>query len=487
MALVAQVVEGEETAARPNVLLICIDDLRPQLGCYGEDYMHTPNLDRFAESAAVFDRHYVAVPTCGPSRACLLTGQHPQNDDWYENRVFESLPRGEDWQAHSLPGAFRAAGYTTVGIGKVSHNPSSRRYPKPTGKYDKGGNMTYAGPDDHEPELAHAWDRVGVPTGAWEDPWGAFFGYEGGATRSYKLPKSPPVEAADVPDTGYPDGLIAEEAVRELLELKDAPFFLAVGFYKPHLPFCAPKKYWDHYDRDKLPLAPYPGIPANIDERLSLHPNGELTGRYDALADRHEATEAEARRLRHGYFAAVSYVDAQVGKVLNELDRLGLSDNTIVVVWGDHGWHLGDSHVWGKHTAFEWSLRSALLMRVPGAAAAGKHINGIVESVDLFPTLIDYCGVETPAALAGRSLRSLMDDPTAPGKDAAWGFWDRGKHKALSMRTDRYRITRWTDPDGTTAQVDLYDHENDPHETRNIAGEEAALVEELLKDMPPAP
>lgn len=467
------------TGARPNVLMICVDDLRPQLGCYGHAYMKTPHLDRFATGAAVFNRHYVAVPTCGASRACLLTGLHPQDDAWYANSIFEHLPRTEAFARQTLPGAFRAAGYTTVGIGKISHSPGGRRHAQPSGKFDGDGNMIFSGPDDGEPELAHAWDRIGVPTGAWEDPWSAFFGYDGGATRRYRDPKSPATEAADVPDTGYPDGLIAEEAVAELNRLKDGPFCLAVGFYKPHLPFCAPKRYWDLYDPEELPPAPHPDPPRNVDAALSLHNNSEMTGRYQSLADPREATEAEARHLRHGYFACVSYVDAQIGKVLDELDRLGLAENTIVVVWGDHGWHLGDLHVWGKHTAFEWSLRSAMLMRVPGAPANGARVSGIVESVDLFPTLAGLCGVPAPARLSGSSMQSLLENPDAPGKDGAFGFWRRGRNKAATVRTDRHRFTRWSNPRGETLQVELYDHENDPHETMNIAAAHPALATEL--------
>ncbi len=472
--------------SRPNVLFICVDDLRPQLACYGKPFMHTPNLDRFAGDAAVFDRHYVAVPTCGPSRACLLTGLRPQNDAWLNNRVFESIPRSESWAGRSMPGAFREAGYATVGIGKISHNPASRRYAKPSGTFDSDGNMIYAGPNDHEPELAHAWDRIGTPVGQWGDPWSAFFGYEGGATRRYKPPKSPATEAANVGDSGYPDGLIAEEAIAELRRLKDEPFFLAVGFKKPHLPFTAPQRYWDLYDPAELPLAPHPQPPEGIDPSLSLHPNGELTGRYDALADPRRATEAEARHLRHGYFACVSYIDAQIGKLLDKLDRLGLSENTIVVVWGDHGWHLGDLFVWGKHTAFEWSLRSAMLMRVPGAAANGAHVSGIVESIDLFPTLADYCGVSVPSSVDGVSFRPLMDNADTPGKEHALGYWRRRGHKAHTLRTGRYRLTRWTAPDGKVARLELYDHQHDPHESVNVAQERKALAAELLSALPPA-
>ena len=285
-----------------------------------------------------------------------------------------------------------------------------------------------------------------------------------------------------MPDTGYPDGLTAEAAVRELRQLKDEPFFLAVGFYKPHLPFCAPKKYWDLYDRSAIPLAPHPAPPKNIDPSLSLHRNGELTGRYAALKDPAEATEEEARQLRHGYFASVSYVDAQIGKVLDELDRLGLRDNTIVVVWGDHGWHLGDLHVWGKHTTFEFSLRSALLMRVPGKAA-GAHASGLVESLDLYPTLADCCGLETPKGLHGTSLAPLLENPEQPGKDGAFGYWRRGKHTAKTLRTERYRFVQWKDRHGKVVQRELYDHQTDPHETTNVAAEHPDLVAKLTKQL----
>ena len=264
--------------------------------------------------------------------------------------------------------------------------------------------------------------------------------------------------------------------------LRDDPFFLAVGFYKPHLPFCAPKKYWDLYDPATLPMAPHPTAPEGVDRSLSLHRNDELTGNYHELIDPEEATEEEARHLRHGYFACVSYVDAQIGKVLKALEGLGLADNTVVVVWGDHGWHLGDLHVWGKHTTFEWSLRSALLVRAPGAAAHGAHIDGIVESVDIFPTLAGLCGVSPPANLPGRSMQPLLDNPEAPGKDGALSFWRRRNNRAITYRTERYRFTRWTDGP-KVVQEELYDHTADPNEGTNIAAaypEVAASLREAM-------
>ena len=376
---------------------------------------------------------------------------------------------------------FRRNGYTTVSVGKVSHNPSGRRYPKPSGRFNAKGEMVYSGPDDHEPELPFAWDRVYGPTDKWGDPWSAFFAYEGGKTRSYTEDKSPAYEAGDVPDNGYPDGLIAEDAIKELNALKDEPFFLAVGFYKPHLPFCAPKKYWDLYDRDTIPLPEHPEPPQNVDLKISLHENGELTGRYTALKDPKDATVEETRYLRHGYFACVSYVDAQIGKVLDELDRLGLRDNTLVVVWGDHGWHLGDLHVWGKHTTFDFSLRSTLLLSLPGSKSKSNHIHDPIEAVDLYPTLADYCGLTPPDDLDGISLRTALEENAPINKNGAYGYWRKGKHSAITLRTKEYRIVEWKDKDGKIAQVELYDQKNDSDETINIATAHPDTVETLLK------
>ena len=467
---------------RPNVLFICVDDLRPQLACYGNETMVTPNLDRLAGQGMLFKRHYVQAPTCGASRCSLLTGLRPNRPELLRNDAFTTLPRTDPGHPISLPGLFRENGYATVSVGKVSHSPNGLRYAKPSGRFDEQGHMLYSGPDDRAHELALSWDAAYGPIGEWGDPWSAFFGYAGGGTRSYVEPKSPAVEAAEAPDAGYPDGITAEAAIHELRRLRDRPFFLSVGFYKPHLPFCAPKKYWDLYDRERIPLAPHPEPPKNADPSLSLHRNGELTGRYAALGDPAHATEAEARKLRHGYFACVSYVDAQIGKVLNELDRLGLRDNTIVVVWGDHGWHLGDLHVWGKHTTFEFSLRSALLIDAPGMPG-GANTDALVESLDLYPTLAGLCGLDAPHFLDGTDISPVLEDPAHPGKDGAFGHWRRGKHIATSLRTPRYRLTVWKDPAGRIVQTELYDHKTDPDETTNIAEEQPAVVRELMPQL----
>jgi arylsulfatase A-like enzyme len=451
--------------ARPlNVLFIAVDDLRPQLGCYGEKAMVTPRLDRLAAEGRRFERHYVQVPTCGASRCALLTGRYPAVPAAYDNGAFATLPRASAEAPMSMPELFRRAGYQTAAIGKITHEP--------------GGKLASG-----EDELAGAWDATSMPAGKWKDPWSAFFAYADGSTRAPG--RTPATERGEVDDGGYPDALIAEAAIEKLRELKvgEQNFFLAVGFIKPHLPFNAPAKYWDLYDESKISLAEYRKPPAGVDPAISLHKSGELTPRYTGLAQKGAVSEAEARRLRHAYFACVSYVDAQIGRVLDELNRLGLADSTIVVVWGDHGWHLGDHGIWGKHTLHEIALRSPLIVRAPGIARPGAAAPGLVESVDIYPTLAALCGLKAPAGLDGTSFAPMLADPEADGKAATYGFWSRGR--AHSVRTPRYRLTQWTKQGkpNELAQIELYDHQVDPGETNNIAAERRKLVVELTAQL----
>ena len=458
-----------------NVLFIAVDDLRPQLGALGDPQMHTPHIDRLASEAVLFPHHYVQVPTCGASRFSMLTSQrpHPSRPASYGNAAFSLFPRDVPERALSLPAVFRRNGYHTVSIGKISHSPDGRLHEK----------TTLPGTTDDPqapPEVPFAWDEVFGPRGAWGTAWRAFFAYAGGKSR---IPgETPATESAVVSDTGYPDGLIAAAAVRKLQALKgkEQPFFLAVGFYKPHLPFNAPQPYWDFYDRDGIPPAPHPAYPEGVVPEISLHHSGEL-GRYTGagLADSDTVEAEAARTLRHGYAAAISYTDAQVGKLLDALDQLGLTENTIVVLWGDHGWHLGDLGVWGKHTLYEYALRSPLLFRVPGLQ--GGQAQGVVESLDIFPTLVDLCGLPTPDGLDGKSLAPQLEHPRRAGKAGAFGYWQMRDRWGKTLRTERYRLTRWWDEDGTPVQTELYDHRYDPHETSNIAGVQVQVVEELLR------
>ena len=459
---------------KPNVLFIAVDDLRPQLGCYGETWMKTPNIDRLAASGVTFNRHYVHVATCGASRHALLTGLRPTTDIDYGNAAFVHQQKElAVRQTESFAHLFKLNGYRTIVVGKVSHNNA-----------------------DSSKDLPRSWDEVRTL----ERRWGARHNFVN-AYAQIERPESVPqprkkgyaFESAPVDDKGYPDGWIAEHAVNALNDVKDEPFLLAVGFVKPHLPFNAPTKYWELYDPEKLPAIPNPDIPEGIDPRMSLHPSFELLGQYD-VPEGALTNEAYIRKLRHGYCAAVSYVDAQVGKVLNELDQLNLSKNTIVVLWGDHGWHLGDLGTWGKHTAFERALRSPLLVRTPGMTTSGQTSDALIETVDIYPTLAELCGLTPPDSLGGDSFTALLSNPKAAGPTEAFGYhrpwaWSvraLGPHPwCKTMRTDRYRLSVWTEEmtRGEIVQIELYDHQADPEESNNLAKSHPEIVSFLIKNM----
>ncbi len=451
---------------KPNILFITIDDLRPELGCYGNDYIKSPNIDKLAESGAVFTNHFVQIPTCGASRYSMLTGMLPKTKGHLSNEACRNLisRKPETETPETFIHHLRRNGYYTLGVGKISHYPEGLLY----GYTDTIGT---------EYELPHSWDEMLFNPGKWGTGWNAFFGYADGENRQSLNRQVKPYEMADVPDTGYPDGLSAELAMERLRELakNDKPFFLGVGFFKPHLPFNAPKKYWDLYDEEKIPLSPNPNIPENVN-KASLHGSGELNG-YK-LSDENASlkgpvSDEYARKLRHAYFACVSYTDAQVGKLMDELEKLGLAENTIVVIWGDHGWHLGDQLVWGKHTIFERALRSAFILNIPGKTN-GINIDKVVSTVDIYPTLMDLCHVEMPYSTEGRSLLPLLSNSQAEWEDASYGYFLNG----ISLRTDRYRLTRYFRE--AEPVIELYDHSTDPYETKNIAADRPEIVERLM-------
>lgn len=455
-------------AVKPNVLFICVDDLRPDLGCYGEKYVSSPNIDRLAENGVVFTNQFVAVPTCGASRFSMLTGMLPRTKGHLSNNAIRTFL--SDQAEVTAPETFihhlRRNGYYTVGVGKISH-------------YADGLVYGYTEPVTSKLELPHSWDEMVFNPGKWGTGWNAFFGYADGTNRQGRSNQVPPFENAVVGDEGYPDGLTAELAVGKLKELskKDKPFFLGVGFFKPHLPFNAPAEYTEPYRDSNIPLTPSPDIPQGIN-RASLHASSEFNryklGEEIASLDS-PVSDAYQLSVRKAYLAAISYVDAQVGKVLDALEEEGLADNTIVVLWGDHGWHLGDHRVWGKHTLFERSLKSVLIMRVPGRSDDGKRIDRIVNSVDIYPTLVELCGVEMNFQVDGNSLTPLLDRPrTSSWKDQAWGFYNSG----ITLRTPRYRIARYFRNEEPV--VELYDHKNDPWENRNVAPENPRVVRKLL-------
>lgn len=449
----------------PNILLICVDDLRPELGCYGKPSIKTPHLDRLARESVVFSRHFIQAPTCGPSRYSLLTGLRPQSREELNNAFMENnfYKRPESETPETFVHHFRRNGYYTVGIGKISHMPDGRI---------RKDNSTL--------ELPYSWDEMLCEKGPWGGGFDTFFAYASGESRASLNFQVPPFECTDVPDEGYPDGLNANLAVKKLRELggQNQPFLLSVGFYKPHLPFNSPKKYWDLYERDAIFLSPNPDVPEYTSMSF-LHDSREFFGNYqkgkEYGARGEKVSEPYAREIRHAYFAAVSYVDAQIGKVLDALKDSGLDRNTIVVVWGDHGWHLGDHTIWGKHSPFERSTHSPLIIKFPGMRQTGASTEALTETIDIYPTLCELTGIAPPPGLNGESLVKTLDEPQSVGKQAVYSY----QNNRISMRTDRYRLIAQVNEDNTWSFA-LFDHQIDPNETKNIAENHRDIVKGLL-------
>lgn len=452
---------------KPNILFIAIDDLRSELGHYGNTQIQTPNLDQLAASAVSFTNHFVQVPTCGASRAAMLTGMRPRRTAELSNLIMQNEFSGR--AENEIPETFihhlRRNGYHTVGIGKISHSADGYVY-----EYEEKVST--------KKELPYSWDELLFDAGKWETGWNAFFAYADGENRQSMNKQVKPYEAGEVDDLGYPDGLTTQLALGKLRELKDQdqPFFLGVGLFKPHLPFTSPKKYWDLYEESTIPIAGNPTKPQHVSES-SLLPSGEFN-QY-ALGEEHPdletvASEAYAKKIKHAYYAAASYSDAQVGLILDELKALDLEKNTIVIVWGDHGWHLGEQQIWGKHTLFENALTSALIIKIPGKEEKARLENSIVESVDIYPTLLELTGIDTPYDLDGESLVPLIEQVATPIDQTAYGYFKRG----ITVRNDRYRLTRYFR--NQEPIIELYDHENDPLETINVAAQNPDIVQKLM-------
>jgi iduronate 2-sulfatase len=453
-------------ADKPNVLLIAIDDLRCDLGSMGVSHAKTPQLDAFANTARVFTNHYVQVPTCGASRCALLRGRYPSVASQVNNDGI--LKTHGDWGAQSLPTTFRMAGYRTLALGKITHHP---------------GGLTGKGWVEGPEELPGAWDRSWIPDGPWKTPEAMMHGYAGGVARRPGI--SPPWEAQDGPDALYPDAWVATEAIKTLQELATdkEPWFFGVGFFKPHLPFAAPKHWHDMHGRGVPDLNPTVAMKPSWPS--SWHKSGEFRGNYGHQSGRDPETDAEyAQLMRRAYAACVSYMDAQVGRVIEELKRLGIDDNTIVVVWSDHGFLLGEHAIWGKHCLYENALRSPLMIRQPGLPQPGRTSPAMVESVDLFPTLTELCGLDAPVKLDGRSLLPQLTDPGVPSTKPACGFWTGGQR---TVRTDRWRLIATPGKGDNTPQVELFDYETDPDETRNHAEVHPTVVTELLEQLTKVP
>lgn len=444
--------------ARLNVLLICVDDLRPELKCFGKDYIRSPHIDQLAERGRVFHRHYVQAPTCGASRFTLLTGRYGSSSNAALFGRAREVARAPDSRPSSLPAWFRSHGYTTVSVGKVSHHPGGR-----------GGSDW---DDDDQPEMPLSWDRHLMPVGPWQHPRGAMHGLANGEIR-IKAGEMDVLQSTAGPDSIYPDGLTTEEALQQLSSLSERsvtqPFFLAVGIIRPHLPFGAPAKYLELYQDVEMPAVPHPQKPEG---KTTWHGSGEFM-KYNRWR-RNPNTDAEfSAHVRRHYAACVSYADAQVGRILARLDQLRLRDRTIVVLWGDHGWHLGEHSIWGKHALFEESLRSPLIVDYPDIPHPGRSTQAMVETLDLFPTLCDLTGLDVPDFVAGVSLRGILEKPSAAGHTAiSYGKSNR------TIRTEQYRLISHKD-----GHVELYDHASAYGETRNIAGEHPEIVARLTEQM----
>jgi iduronate 2-sulfatase len=453
-------------AAQPNVLLICVDDLKPNIGCYGDAHAKTPNIDRLAERGLLFERAYCNQAVCAPSRNALLTGVRPQTVGIYDlgTNFRVALP-----DAVTLPQRFKQAGYRSEGLGKIFH----------VGHGNHEDKASWSVPHWKANVVAYALKESNAESGLTREE--ALFD-----NRSPEgLPRGAAYEAADVPDNAYPDGMLADEAIRRLqaaAKREGKPFFLAVGFVKPHLPFCAPQKYWQMHDRQKLPLLELDRAPTGAPPYAPTT-FGELR-QYKGTPQAGPVPDDLARTLIHGYYAATSYMDAQLGRVLDELDRLKLADNTIIVVWGDHGWHLGDHGMWCKHTNYEQAARIPLIIVAPGTTKPGTRTKALAESVDIFPTVCELAGVDakaSPQKLDGASLAPVLRDPALSGKDFVLHAYPRGQRVGRALRTSRYRLVEWKQPSAASdsADIELYDYEADPAETKNLAGEQAAVVDEL--------
>ena len=461
MAIIAGPLHAQDkkAAKKKNVLFIAVDDLNTALGCYGNRIVKTPNIDKLARRGTQFTRAYCQYPLCNPSRSSFMTGRRPDGTKVYDNgtNFRKNLP-----DAVTLAQLFRMAGYYVVRIGKIYH-------------YGVPLQIGTNGLDDPQ-----SWDKVINPKGIDRDEDKLITNFTpkikniGGALTWH---------ISNGTDEQQTDGKIAAEAIKQLAANKDRPFFLAVGFFQPHVPCVAPKKYFDMYPLDKIEL---PKQPAKGRE-------GFPPVAFTVNPPNYGLSEQQQKEMIRAYYAAVTFMDAQVGLVLDALERLGLADDTIVVLFGDHGWQLGEHGLWQKMCLFEESVRVPLIISAPGSKAPGQPCGRPVELLDLYPTLAYLCALKAPKNLDGVSLRPLLDDPSKAGRKAAYSQVSRGntkKGKAImgySVRTERWRYTEW---DGGAKGKELYDHDADPHELRNLASDpqHARVVEDmkgLLREIRP--
>jgi iduronate 2-sulfatase len=418
---------------RPNILFIAVDDLRPELGCYGNSIVSSPNIDKLAAEGVLFKRAYCNIPVSGASRASLMTGTRPTS---YRFIDFDTWAEKDNPGAITLPQYFRNNGYYTVSLSKVFH---------------------------HMYDSRNSWDEEWRPSG--KGSWRNYI-HEDNLKIDTLIKRGMPFECADVPDTAYFDGKTTQKAIEFLKnsESKGKPFFLSVGFLKPHLPFNAPQKYWDLYDPDDIGIAENPDPPVNA-PRQAIHNWGELR-QYYSIPEKGPLTDSAANKLRHGYYACVSYTDAQIGMLLEELKKSGLDKNTIVVLWGDHGWNLGEHGLWCKHCNFNTSLNAPLIFKVPGLTKGEKN-NSITEFIDIYPTICELTGLPLPEHLEGQSLTGRLNDPEKEETDYAVSKFFAG----VTLIEGEYFYTEFLDKNDSTLATMMYNHNIDPDENMNISYE----------------
>ena len=507
---------------KPNVLFIAIDDLRPELGCYGSDIAISPNLDKLAGEGLLFNNAYSQQAICGPSRASLLTGIRPETSGVFHNYI---KFREANPAVITLPQIFKNNGYETVYAGKIFHHGdlddemSWSRLPAVDSMSSK---------DIKEPGGFALQENIE----ATNQQRKLMFEKYGDVSR-FGLASGPAYERADVPDNGYIDGYNTELAIATLKEMvskdNDQPFFLALGFNKPHLNWTSPKKYWDLYDRDKINITTQDTMPMG-GAQMGLHSSFELRVR-DGIPKEGPVDPELAKTLKHAYLACVSYVDAQIGRIIFALEEVGVRDNTIIIVWSDHGYHLGDMGIWGKATNYEIATRVPMIIWTPDILKEnrGKKTNALVELVDIYPTLCDLAGINIPDTVEGYSFKELLEEPDKKWKTGAfsqfptpalreWGayplrsamretffgplieaveeriidqqgeMWNRHMFEntlmGYTMRTERYRLIVWKDRDDAERSpiyTEIYDHKTDPNETVNIADTNPKLVSQLMR------
>ncbi|TWU03347.1 sulfatase [Neorhodopirellula pilleata] len=414
---------------KPNVLFIAVDDLKPVLGCYGDPTAITPSIDEIAKQGTVFVNAHCQWPVCGGSRASLMTGLRPEAVGVMD---LKTNMRAKDPNVLTLAQHFKNHGYSSAGTGKI-----------------------------YDPRCVD--NKRSLDTLSWSVP----FVSPSHSSIQYGDVKQV-VLAPEIADGELTDGQIAANGIELMRQLSrsEKPFFLAVGFKKPHLPFVAPKKYWDLYDRDQFQFASHRGGIKN-DSSYTLHDNPELRG-YEGVPKAGPISTELQQELIHGYYACVSFIDAQVGRLLDELRRLGLFENTTIILWGDHGFHLGDHSLWGKHTTLEHATRVPLIVR-PRHGSVTKRSNAPVELDDMFPTLCELAGLPVPDSINGRSLLPIIRGSDESVRDGAMTVFKSKGALGYSYRTQRYRYTLWLNRAGKNVASELYDYQIDPQETQNLA------------------